>query len=407
MALIVQKYGGTSVADIERINNVAKRVKATRDEGHQVVVVVSARSGVTNALVTRAKTLNSKPDEREMDLLLSVGEQETIALTTIALHALGVPAVSRTGAQAGIRTDYSHTKARILDIHGGDIPEHIRNNTVVIVAGFQGISTEGQITTLGRGGSDLSAIALAKVLKADLCQIYTDVEGVFSADPRIVHDAQKIDAICTEEMHELASVGFKVMQARAVELAGKHNVPFEVRSSFNNSPGTLVKADIPGMEDVLVRGVAVAKNQTKITAKELPDVPGVATILFKALEDLMVDMIIQNTGAEGRANLTFTVAKEDASRAHAKVTEALEVLGSGTAEITGDVAKVSVVGLGMQSHAGVAARFFEALSQANVNIDMITTSEIKISVAIDPTQTNEAVQAVHNAFNLNKSPHAQ
>lgn len=402
MALIVQKYGGTSVADSERIHNVAKRIKATRDEGHQVVVVVSARSGVTNALITRAKTLNPNPDEREMDLLLSVGEQETIALTTIALHALGVPAVSRTGAQVGIRTDYAHTRARILDIDGGDILDRIRENTVVIVAGFQGVSTEGQITTLGRGGSDLSALALAKVLQADLCQIYTDVEGVYSADPRIVHDAKKIDAICYEEMHELASVGFKVMQARAVEVARKYNIPFEVRSSFNKSSGTLVKSEIPGMEDVLVRGIAIAKDQVKITVKELPNTPGVAAFLFKALEDVTVDMIIQNTAAQGYANITFTVNKEDTQRAYHKVTQVLHSLGSGSVEITGEVAKISVVGVGMQTHSGVAARFFEALSQAGVNIDMITTSEIKISVAIDPNKADNALKAVHEAFYLNQ-----
>ena len=283
MSLIVQKYGGTSVGDIDRIKNVAQRVKETYAAGHQVVVVVSARSGVTNELIGRAKALNPHPDEREMDMLLAVGEQETIALTAMALHAIGVPAVSRTGLQAGILTDPAHTRARITSISGGDLKQQLDEGKVVILAGFQGHSADGQITTLGRGGSDLSAIAIAAALKADLCQICTDVDGVYTADPRVVPDAKKLDAISYEEMLELASSGSKVMQNRAVEFAQKFNVVFEVRSSFNNNPGTIVKEEVASMEDVVVSGVALDKNQAKIVVSDLPDRPGTAAKLFQAL----------------------------------------------------------------------------------------------------------------------------
>jgi aspartate kinase len=406
MALIVQKYGGTSVGDVDRIRRVAQRVKATHDAGHQVVVVVSARSGVTNELIARARALHPDPDEREMDMLLVVGEQETIALTSIALHAEGVPAISRTGAQAGIVTDFSHTRARITTISGGDIPQRLAEGKVVIVAGFQGVSQDGQFTTLGRGGSDLSAIALAAALKADLCQIYTDVDGVYTADPRIVPDARKLEQISYEEMLELASAGSKVMQARAVEFAQKYNVMFEVRSSFNDQPGTLVKAEVPSMEDVVVSGVAVDKNQTKIVVTNLPDQPGVAAKVFQALGEgnVPVDMIIQNVGRGGRANLTFTVNKDDAQRARKVLDQAAEALGGVEVEIAGDVAKVSVVGVGMRSHAGVAANFFRCLAEKGINIQVISTSEIKISVAIDPSQADEAARAIHAAFGLAERP---
>jgi aspartate kinase len=402
MAIIVQKYGGTSVGDPDRIRNVAQRVKAQHSQGHQVVVVVSARSGVTNALIERAKLLNPLPDDREMDMLLAVGEQETIALTAIALHGIGVPAVSRTGAQAGIITDDAHTRARILDVTGGDIKQQLDDGKVVIVAGFQGISRNGQVTTLGRGGSDLSAIALAWALKADTCQIYTDVPGVFTADPRVVPDARQIDVISYDEMLELASSGSKVMQARSVEFAQKYRVLFEVRSSFTDQPGTTVKNEAPNMEQILVRGVAVDNNQAKVTLNDLPDRPGVAATLFQALgeEGVVVDMIIQNIGRGGLANLSFTVAKEDVPRAEGTVREVLAKLGGGQLMPTGDIAKVSAVGVGMRTHAGVAATFFGALAQAGVNILMITTSEIKIAVAIEPAQAAAAARAVHAAFHL-------
>ncbi|MDP0498316.1 MAG: aspartate kinase [Verrucomicrobiota bacterium JB024] len=404
MALIVQKYGGTSVKDVDRIRNVAQRIKKTVDEGHQVAVVVSARGGVTNELVARAKELNPRPDDREMDMLLACGEQETIALTAMALHALGIPAVSRLGSQAGFQTDAVHTRARIRDITGGDIPARLAEGKVVIVAGFQGQNEDGEITTLGRGGSDLSAVALAAGLKADVCQIYTDVEGVYTADPRVVPNARKIDEISYEEMLELASMGSKVMQARAVEFSQKHNVIFEVRSSFNHNPGTIVKAEVPSMEDVVVSGVALDQNQAKIAVSDLPDLPGTAAKVFMALgkANVLVDMIVQNIGRGGAANLTFTVSKDDVSRAVEAVEDALKEMGGGTVNYVGDVAKVSVVGVGMRSHAGVAADLFSILADNGINIQMITTSEIRISVAIALEDAVKACQAVHDGFGLNQ-----
>ena len=336
-----------------------------------------------------------------MDMLMSVGEQETIALTTIALHAIGQPAVSRTGAQAGMRTDSVHTKARLVDISGGDIPERLAEGKVVIVAGFQGVNESGHITTFGRGGSDLSAIALAAALKADLCQIYTDVDGVYTADPRVVKEARKIPELAYEEMLELASMGSKVMQSRAVEFANKHNVPFEVRNSYNNNPGTMVKMETT-LEDVVVRGVACDKNQTKIVVSELPDQPGAASKVFKELADqkVNVDMIIQNVGRDGVANLTFTVAADEAHKAVAAVQTCLGELGQGEVEMVESMAKVSVVGIGMRSHSGVASTMFAALAEIGINIQLISTSEIKISVAVDAAKADDAVRVIHAAFNL-------
>jgi len=406
MALIVQKFGGTSVGDVERIQNVARRVKATVDEGNQVAVVVSARSGVTNELVARALAINPRPNEREMDMMLAVGEQETIALTAMALHAIGQPAISRTGRQAGFRTDGVHTRARIVEITGGDISDRLAKGEVVIVAGFQGITDDGQVTTLGRGGSDLSAVALAAALKADLCQIFTDVEGVYTADPRIVPNAHKIPEISYEEMLELAAMGSKVMQARAVEFAQKHHVVFEVRSSFNHNPGTIVKSEVPSMEDVVVRGVALDKNQAKITVTDLPDKPGAAAKVFEALgaANVIVDMIVQNIGRGGAANLTFTVNKDDVARALEAVEGILPEIGGGLVNHTGDIAKVSVVGVGMRSHAGVAAELFRILANHGINIQMISTSEIKISVAIELEAAIKATQAIHDGFGLAEQP---
>ncbi|MEO0510430.1 MAG: aspartate kinase [Verrucomicrobiota bacterium] len=402
MSLIVQKYGGTSVGDVERIKNVASRVKETYDAGNQVVVVVSARSGVTNDLIARAKALNPNPNEREMDMLLAVGEQETIALTAMALHAIGVPAVSRTGRQAGIITDPSHTRARIMSISGGDIKDQLNDGKVVILAGFQGQSSDGQVTTLGRGGSDLSAIAIAAAIKADLCQICTDVDGVYTADPRVVPDATKLDEISYEEMLELASSGSKVMQNRAVEFAQKFDVVFEVRSSFNKNPGTIVKEEVASMEDVVVSGVALDKNQAKIVVSDLPDRPGAAAKLFKALADagISVDMIVQNPGTEGRARITFTVPRDDVYRAEKAVSKSFPDESSGKIFEASDIAKLSVVGVGMRSHAGVAATLFEALAEASVNIQLVSTSEIKISVGVDLGDAEEAARVVHSAFRL-------
>lgn len=402
MALIVQKYGGTSVGNTDRILNVAKKIKALYDQGNSLVVVVSARSGVTNELVARAKTLNPEPDQREMDMLLAVGEQETIALTAIALQSIGVPAVSRTGAQAGIVTDWMHTRARILDISGGDIRQQLEAGKVVIVAGFQGVSRRGDVTTLGRGGSDLTAIALAYALKADACQIFTDVDGVYTADPRVVPTARKINTISYEELLEMAAAGSKVMQARSVEFAQKFNVEFEVRSSFNDNPGTLVKAEAPSMEDIVVSGIAVDKQQAKITVSELPDKPGIAALLFEKLGEagVIVDMIIQNVGRGGRANLSFTVTRDDVRKAEQTMRKLFEDLGGGKLDPSYDVAKLSVVGVGMRSHSGVAAKFFSILAQNSINILMISTSEIKISVAIKPEEADKAANAVHEAFDL-------
>ena len=402
MALIVQKYGGTSVGDVDRIKNVASRVKKIYDEGNQVVVVVSARSGVTNELVDRAKAINPNPNEREMDMLLTVGEQETIALTAMALHALGIPAVSRTGREAGILTDNAHTRARITSISGGDIKEKLEQGEVVIMAGFQGHSSEGQITTLGRGGSDLSAIAIAAALDADLCQICTDVDGVYTADPRIVPNAKKLDEVSYEEMLELASSGSKVMQNRAVEFAQKYNVVFEVRSSFNNNSGTIVKEEAASMEKVVVSGVALDKKQAKIVVSDLPDRPGTAAKLFKSLGEagISVDMIVQNLGRDGKANMTFTVACGDIYRAEKIVTESFPDEASGKLFEASDIAKVSVVGVGMRSHCGVAATLFEALADAGVNIQLVSTSEIKISVGIDSKDAEEAARIVHEAFKI-------
>lgn len=403
MALIVQKYGGTSVKDLDRIREVAKRIKETQDAGNRVVVVVSARGGVTNRLVADAQALHPQPDEREMDMLLSIGEQETIALTTIALHAIGQPAVSRTGAQAGMITDNVHTKARLIDIHGGDIPQQLEMGKVVIVAGFQGVNLDGQITTLGRGGSDLSAVALAAALKADYCEILTDVDGVYTADPRVVPDARKLPELAYEEMLELASMGSKVMQSRAVEFANKHNVPFVVRNSYNKNPGTMVKAETT-LEDVTVRGVACDKNQTKVVVSELPDQPGAASMVFQSLADakVNVDMIVQNVGRDGVANLTFTVATDEAVKAQKAVNACLENIGQGKVVLAESMAKVSVVGIGMRSHSGVASTMFSALARNGINIQLISTSEIKISVAIDQEKADEAVRVIHAAFELER-----
>jgi len=404
MALIVQKYGGTSVGTVDRIRNVAAKVKEQWSQGNRVVVVVSARSGVTNELVARAKALSNLPEEREMDVLLAVGEQETIALTVMALHAIGVPAVSRTGAQAGIVTDDKHTRARIVQITGGDILARLDEGKVVVVAGFQGATESGELTTLGRGGSDLTAIAVAAAIKADMCQIYTDVDGVYTADPRILLNASKLTEISYEEMLELASSGSKVMQSRSVEFAQKYNVPFEVRSSFNDKPGTLVKAIDKTLEDAAIAGVALDRSQTRVTVTDLPDRPDAIAAIFDDIGEagLSVDMIIKNLGKDGKANLTFSITTDQFARAEKVIGATLKKLGSGTVRSAGEVAKLSIVGVGMISHPGVAGLLFKALASVGVNSELITTSEIKISVAIDPAKADEAVRAVHTSFGLDK-----
>ncbi len=402
MSRIVQKYGGTSVGDVERIKKVAARIKGYREDGHEVVVVVSARSGVTNELIARAKAVCEHPDEREMDQLLAVGEQETIALTAMALHGVGVPAVSYTGAQAGIVTDSVHTKAKIKGINAKSIESDLRSGKVVIVAGFQGITEDGRVSTLGRGGSDLTAIALAGALQADKCEIYTDVDGVYTADPRVVKEAKKLEEISYDEMLELASSGSKVMQSRSVEFAHKYDVVFEVRSSFNYNPGTLVKKEVAYMEKVAVRGVAVDKDQAKLVVSNIPDQPGTAAKVFKALADasIIVDMIVQNVGRNGVANLTFTVPLTDTHKARKALEPVFAALGGGEVAVHEDVAKLSVVGVGMKTHSGVAATLFSALADAGVNIQLISTSEIKISVIVEKAKADEAARVAHKAFAL-------
>lgn len=404
MPRIVQKYGGTSVGDVERIKKVAERIKTIRDQGNELVVVVSARAGVTNELIARAKAVCAVPSERELDMLLAVGEQETIALVAMALHGLGVDAVSYTGAQAGIFTDKVHTKAKISSINAKPIDLDLKAGKVVIVAGFQGINEYGHITTLGRGGSDLTAIALAAALKADKCEIYTDVDGVYTADPRVVPDARKLNEISYDEMLELASSGSKVMQSRSVEFAKKYNVIFEVRSSFNYNPGTIVKEEVSYMEKVVVRGVAVDKDQAKLIVSNILDKPGSAARVFRALADanVMVDMIVQNVGRHGVANLTFTVPQGDSHRALKALEPVLDEIGGGQVAIHEHIAKLSVVGVGMRSHSGVAATLFQALAEAGINIELISTSEIKISIVIDLDRADEAARLAHKVFQLDQ-----
>jgi aspartate kinase len=403
MALIVQKYGGTSVGNTARIKNVAERVAKYRAAGDRVVVVVSAMSGVTDNLIKMAKELMPLPSEREMDVLLATGEQTTIALTAIALHSLGLPAASLTGAQAGIVTDGVHTKAKIQNITPKKIHDLLNQGQVVIVAGFQGQTSEGQVTTLGRGGSDLTAIALAAALQADLCQIYTDVDGVYTADPRLVTKAKKLNEISYDEMLELASLGAKVMQSRSVEFAKKFGVIFEVRSSLNDNPGTIVKEEAKNMEDIVVRGVSLDKNQAKVTLVAVPDKPGIAARVFKAIGDanVNVDMIVQNISHGSGApatDLSFTIEKSDLLKAQKVIDNLRQEVGFGRVIATEDIGKLSIVGVGMKSHTGVAGKLFETLAREEINIYMISTSEIKVSVVIDLAKGEQAVRAVHAAF---------
>ena len=403
MALIVQKYGGSSVADIDRISNVANRVAEYRRRGDQVVVVVSAMKGVTDNLIGMAKSFMPVPSEREMDVLLSTGEQTTIALLAIALQSMDIPAASLTGAQAGIVTDGVHSKAKILNITPEKIHELLNSGNVTIVAGFQGQTSKGHITTLGRGGSDLTAIALAAALEADLCQIFTDVDGVYTCDPRVVQSAKKLEDISYDEMLELASLGAKVMQSRSVEFAKKFGVVFEVRSSLNDNPGTIVKEETKSMEDVVIRGVSLDKNQAKITLVGVPDKPGVASLIFQRLATsaINVDMIVQNIshGTETPAtDLSFTIDKPDVAKALGVIDTMHNEVSFGKVLTDENIGKLSIVGVGMRSHSGVAAKMFEVLANAGVNIQMISTSEIKISVVIDLDQAEGATNEVHNSF---------
>ena len=405
MALIVQKYGGTSVGSPERIRNVAARLLATQAEGHRVVAVVSAMGGVTNRLIELAGevTAGAKTTEREMDVLLATGEQTSIALTAMAINSLGGSACSLTGAQAGISTDGVHTKARIANITPERIHELLDGGQIVVVAGFQGTTVDGSITTLGRGGSDLTAIALAGALKADLCQIFTDVDGVYTCDPRVVKDAKKIEEISYDELLEMASSGSKVMQSRSVEFAKKFGVVFEVRSSLNNNPGTLVKEENMSMEAVVIRGVSLERDQAKITISGVSDVPGVAAKIFQRISDanIVVDMIVQNVSRTGIADISFTLTKAELGKAK-EVLEPLVAQFGGGAKLDAEdgIAKLSVVGIGMRSHSGVASQMFQALAEAGINIQMISTSEIKTAVIIAEDRIDQAANVVHRAFGL-------
>lgn len=402
MALIVQKYGGTSVGNPERITNVAKRLLETQRAGNSVVAVVSAMSGVTDSLIKLAREVSSKPTEREMDVLLSTGEQTTMALAAMAIQSMGGKAVSLTGAQAGIVTNGVHTKAKISNITPDQIRKHLDQGEIVIVAGFQGETSDGDITTLGRGGSDLTAIALASAVEADACQIFTDVDGVYTCDPRIVPTAKKIQEISYDEMLEMASSGSKVMQSRSVEFAKKFGVTFEVRSSFNNNPGTTVKEESAGMEQVVVRGVSVERNQAKVTVAQVPDKPGCAARLFTALADahVMIDVIVQNVSASGTTDISFTMNRDELEKIGDLLDRVAAEIGAGKVSKQDGIAKLSVVGIGMRTHSGVAAKLFEALAKGGINIQMISTSEIKIAVIIDEERIAEAAKLTHTAFGL-------
>jgi aspartate kinase len=403
MSLIVQKYGGTSVGSVERIEAVAQKVKRARDAGHQVVVVVSAMSGETDRLLGLAHALQERPSPRELDVLLSTGEQVTIALLSMALEAKGCPARSYTGSQVQVRTDSAHNKARIRNIDGARVQADLNDGRVVVVAGFQGIDEHGNITTLGRGGSDTSAVAMAAALSAHECQIYTDVDGVYTTDPRIEPKARRLSRITFEEMLEMASLGSKVLQIRAVEFAGKYRVPLRVLSSFQDGEGTLITFEEEHVEEAKIAGIAFAKDEAKLTVLGVPDQPGVAHKILGPISDanIEVDMIIQNIAADTKTtDFTFTVHRNDYARA-------LEILNAtattlSAREVQGDerIVKVSLVGVGMRSHAGIASSMFEALAREGINIRMISTSEIKISVVIDEKYLELGVRALHDAFGL-------
>jgi aspartate kinase len=409
MALIVQKYGGTSVGTIEKIENVADKLIATRKAGNDVVVVVSAMSGETNRLIDLAHQITPQPHPREYDVLVSTGEQVTIALLSMALNKRGYPAVSYTGSQVHILTDSAHTKARILDIDESRMRQDLQAGRIVVVAGFQGRDEHGNITTLGRGGSDTTAVALAAALKADECQIYTDVDGVYTTDPRVVPTARRLDRITFEEMLEMASLGSKVLQIRSVEFAGKYNVRLRVLSSFEDGPGTLITIEEESMENPVISGIAFNRDEAKLTIVGVPDQPGVAYHILGPIgkANIEVDMIIQNVAADEKTtDFTFTVHRNDYDKALAILKKTAGELGA--REVSGDdaIVKISVVGVGMRSHAGIASTMFETLAKENINIRMISTSEIKISVVVDEKYLELGVRALHDAFNLEQAPAA-
>ncbi len=402
MALVVQKYGGTSVGSVEKIKNVARRVARTFDEGNQVVVVVSAMAGETDKLVGLANEVCEIPDEREYDVLVASGEQVSIALLSMALKSMGYSAKSYLGWQIPICTDAAHSTARIKEIQDENIRADLEKGTICIVAGFQGVTEDGSIATLGRGGSDTSAVAVAAAMKADVCEIYTDVDGVYTTDPRIVEAASKIDKISYDEMLEMASLGAKVLQIRSVEFAKKYGVVIHVRSSFNDNLGTLVKEEDADMETVLVSGISYNKNEAKISVMRVPDKPGIAAALFSPLSEanITVDMIIQNVSNEGFTDMTFTVPRTDFKKALQIVEESSRKIGAEAVKTDENIAKVSIIGVGMRSHSGIASKMFETLSAEGVNIEMISTSEIKVSCIIDDKYTELAVRVLHQAFGL-------
>ena len=404
MALVVQKYGGTSVGTIDRIRNVARRVAKTYDDGNDVIVVVSAMSGETNKLVALANEMCEFPSEREYDVLVATGEQVTIALLSMCLQSMGYKAKSYMGHQIPIITDSVFSKARIEKIDDKKIREDLKNGSIIVVAGFQGTDREGNVTTLGRGGSDTSAVAVAAALKADVCEIYTDVDGVYTTDPRIVPSASKIEKVSYDEMLEMASLGAKVLQIRSVEFAKKYGVIVHVRSSFNDNPGTLVMKEDADMESVLVSGITYNKDEAKISVMRVPDKPGIASQLFSPLSHagITVDVIIQNVSNEGYTDMTFTVPRADFKKALKIVQETAKDIGAGGVLQDENIAKVSIVGVGMRSHSGVASKMFQTLSQEGINIQMISTSEIKVSCVIDEKYTELAVRVLHEAFDLSK-----
>ena len=402
MALIVQKYGGTSVGSVERIEHVAEKVSAFRKDGHDVVVVVSAMSGETNRLIGLAHEIQGEPTAREMDVLVSTGEQVTTALLSMALHKRGQDARSYNGGQVRIVTDSAHTKARIQHIDDAKMRADLDAGRVVVVAGFQGVDEAGNITTLGRGGSDTTAVALAAALKADECQIYTDVDGVYTTDPRVVDGARRLEKITFEEMLEMASMGSKVLQIRSVEFAGKYAVPLRVLSTFKDGPGTLITMEEDDVEAPAIAGIAFNRDEAKLTVLGVPDTPGVAYKILGPVGDanIEVDVILQNTGEHGKTDFTFTVARGDLSRAKQVLEQTVQELGAQELRADDKIAKVSVVGVGMRSHAGVASKMFKALADVGVNIQMISTSEIKISVIIEEKFLELAVRTLHSVFEL-------
>lgn len=405
-SIIVQKYGGTSVGSIDKIKRVAERIAEVRKSGKDVVVVVSAMAGKTDELLKLAWEISDTPKQREMDLLLSSGERISCALLTIALNEIGCPATSMTGRQIGLQTDSTHTRARIKQIDGERCKHYLKNNHVVVVAGFQGINEHGDVTTLGRGGSDTSAVALAVALNAEQCEICTDVDGVFTADPRVVPDARKLDTISYDEMLEMSGLGAKVLQLRCVEFAKKYKMPLIVRSSYNNNPGTLISKEDPNMEQPVVSGIMYDKNQAKITVKGVPDQPGIAAKLFNALARaaVSVDMIIQNISEEGHTDISFTVTTEHLTDAMVEVNKVNEEIKAEKISADANISKISIVGAGMRSHSGIAALMFQTLSRENINILMISTSEIKVSCIIDEKYTEQATRTLHEAFDMKTDP---